>query len=256
MEYRFRTLFPEEIDCRVQQIKQTNKGGFGLSVLLYKDARCDMNILDETVGPENWQRKHEDHNGNLFCSVGVKYNDEWVWKEDAGAPSNTEAQKGHASDSFKRACTNHGIGRELYTSPFIWIEAMDGEITPGGNGKYRLKPGVSFHVSEISTDEKRRIVSLTLVDNKGNVRFSFPRQSRPAQKQEPHAAPQPETISATQAAWVTEMCKVLFGEKWSQSFYRATGYRYPHEITKADFPGIKARLEKKERSRRECISRF
>lgn len=121
----FRDLTADEIECRVQSVKAN-----GLVLLLYKDARCDMRILDETVGAENWQREHYECKGNLFCRVGIDVNalaenaePKWVWKADCGVESNTEAQKGEASDSFKRACFNWGIGRELYTSPFIWIPA-------------------------------------------------------------------------------------------------------------------------------------
>lgn len=120
---KFRDLTAEEIEVRVQSVKEK-----GLVLLLYKNARCDMNILDETVGAENWQREHYECKGNLFCRVGINTNyeitnefEKWVWKSDCGTESNTEAQKGEASDSFKRACFNWGIGRELYTSPFIWI---------------------------------------------------------------------------------------------------------------------------------------
>lgn len=115
---KFRDLRVDEIECRIGMIKPN-----GLSLLLYKDARCDMNILDETVGPENWQREHKEHKGNLFCGVSIWNEDkkQWVTKWDCGTESNTEKEKGEASDSFKRACVNWGIGRELYTSPFIWI---------------------------------------------------------------------------------------------------------------------------------------
>jgi hypothetical protein len=123
---KFRDLHADEIEVRVQSVKEN-----GLVLLLYKDARVDMNILDETVGSARWQREHYECKGNLFCRVGIcvetKKGDaifpEWVWKSDCGTESNTEAQKGEASDSFKRACFNWGIGRELYTSPFIWIPA-------------------------------------------------------------------------------------------------------------------------------------
>ena len=114
---QFRNLNESEIEVRIAQIKE----GKGASLLLYKDARCDMNILDETVGSENWQREHYECKGNLFCRVGIKCDGEWIWKSDCGTESNTEAQKGEASDSFKRACFNWGIGRELYTAPFIFI---------------------------------------------------------------------------------------------------------------------------------------
>ena len=101
---KFRDLQADEIEVRVQSVKAN-----GLVLLLYKNARCDMNILDETVGVENWQREHYECKGNLFCRVGIKSDGgEWVWKADCGTESNTEAQKGEASDSFKRACFNFG----------------------------------------------------------------------------------------------------------------------------------------------------
>lgn len=124
---KFRDLTADEIEVRVQSIKTKNGTPSGLVLLLYKNARCDMNILDETVKAENWQREHYECKGNLFCRVGIRCEDDcenyWVWKSDCGVESNTEAQKGEASDSFKRACFNWGIGRELYTSPFIWVSA-------------------------------------------------------------------------------------------------------------------------------------
>lgn len=123
----FRTLRADEIDCRVAQIKETQKGK-GLSLLLYKDARCDQNILDEVVGPFNWKREHTRDNRNCIVSIKNPDNGEWVSKEDTGTESNTEREKGLASDSFKRACFNWGIGRELYTAPFIWITEKDCNI--------------------------------------------------------------------------------------------------------------------------------
>lgn len=146
----FRDLTAEEIECRVQSVKQN-----GLVLLLYKNARCDMNILDETVGAENWQREHYECKGNLFCRVSIDVNalaenavPKWVSKSDCGVESNTEAQKGEASDSFKRACFNWGIGRELYTAPFIWIPAKKCNIN---NGKCYDK----FEVEKIIIENKR-----------------------------------------------------------------------------------------------------
>ena len=110
----FRTLRADEIDCRIAQIKEN-----GLCLLLYKDARCDQNILDETVGPMNWQRQHTRDNRNCIVSIWDSEKQQWISKEDTGTESNTEKEKGLASDSFKRACVNWGIGRELYTAPFI-----------------------------------------------------------------------------------------------------------------------------------------
>jgi hypothetical protein len=131
---KFRDLRADEIECRVQSVKEN-----GLVLLLYKDARVDMNILDETVGASNWQREHYECKGNLFCRVGICVETkkgesvfpEWVWKSDCGTESNTEAQKGEASDSFKRACFNWGIGRALYTAPFIWIPSAKCNIKSG-----------------------------------------------------------------------------------------------------------------------------
>lgn len=118
MDLKFRDLRADEIECRVNTVTEN-----GCSLLLYKDARCDMKILDETVKPSNWQRSHVLINGNLFCNVSIYDEDkkEWITKQDVGTESYTEKEKGQASDSFKRACFNWGIGRELYTSPSIWI---------------------------------------------------------------------------------------------------------------------------------------
>lgn len=148
---KFRDLRADEIDVRVQSVKET-----GVVLLLFKDARVDMNILDETVGAERWQREHYECKGNLFCRVGIVVDTkkgeavfpEWVWKADCGTESNTEAQKGEASDSFKRACFNWGIGRELYTSPFIWVPADKCNIK---NGKCYDK----FEVEKIAIENKR-----------------------------------------------------------------------------------------------------
>jgi hypothetical protein len=117
----FRKLKASEIDVRVQSVKE----GKGAVLLLYKDARCDMNILDETVGAFNWKREHTRENANCIVSIWDSEKSQWITKEDTGTESNTEAAKGLASDSFKRACFNWGIGRELYTSPFIWVNATN-----------------------------------------------------------------------------------------------------------------------------------
>ena len=153
----FRDLTAEDIEVRVQSAKAN-----GVVLLLYKNARVDMNILDETVGAENWQREHYDCKGNLFCKVGIRCNDSWVFKSDCGTESNTEAQKGEASDSFKRACFNWGIGRELYTSPFIWINKADcGIIESDRNGRKTYSCYDSFEVEKIKIENKK-IVGLAI----------------------------------------------------------------------------------------------
>lgn len=170
---KFRDLRAEEIDCRVQSVKQS-----GLVLLLYKDARVDMNILDETVGAENWQNKFYEHKGILFCSLGINTNyanpelpDRWVWKDDAGVESNTEAEKGNASDARKRAGTAFGIGRCLYTSPFIWIPSEKCNITEGKNGS---KQCYDKFVVEKIVIENKKIVALAIWNTTKNCRaFSF-----------------------------------------------------------------------------------
>lgn len=156
---KFRDLNADDIEVRVQSAKQN-----GVVLLLYKNARVDMNILDETVGSANWQREHYECKGNLFCRVGIRTDgaDDWVYKSDCGTKSNTEAQKGEASDSFKRACFNWGIGRELYTSPFIWIKSTDcktHEITRNGKKSYACYD--DFAVEKIKIENKR-IVGLAI----------------------------------------------------------------------------------------------
>lgn len=126
----FRFLKADEIEVRVAQVKDD-----GCALLLYKDARCDMNILDETVGSMNWQRHHSRDNANCTVSIWDSQKEQWVSKEDTGTESYTEKEKGLASDSFKRACFNWGIGRELYTAPSIWFPSTLCKIVKGQNGK-------------------------------------------------------------------------------------------------------------------------
>ncbi len=163
---KFRDLRADEIDVRVQSIKAKGGNPAGAVLLLYKNARCDMNILDETVGAENWQREHYECKGNLFCRVGININYknassplEFVYKSDCGTESNTDAQKGEASDSFKRACFNWGLGRELYTGPFIWVDANKFEVYDTGRKDTRGNPIFAtndrFSVEKIIIENKR-----------------------------------------------------------------------------------------------------
>ena len=154
----FRDLTKDDIECRVQSVKAN-----GLVLLLYKNARCDMNILDETVGAENWQRHHTRDNANCIVAIWDDKKSQWIEKEDTGTESMTEAEKGLASDSFKRACFNWGIGRELYTSPFIWINADKCNITTD------KKCYDKFSVEKIIIENKR-ITALAIWNDTKNVR--------------------------------------------------------------------------------------
>ena len=162
MERMFRLLKASEIDCRVSTVKEN-----GCSLLLYKDARVDQNILDETVGQDRWQRAHEVIDGNLYCNVGIWFDrrgdgyGEWVWKQDVGTESYTEKEKGQASDSFKRACFNWGIGRELYTAPFIWIGADKCNIK---QNKDKYTTFDRFEVKSIGYDVEGNINQLVIVN--------------------------------------------------------------------------------------------
>lgn len=166
---KIRTLRVDEIECRVQQVKEK-----GCILLLYKDARCDMRILDETFDVDGWERDHVVINGNLFCNVRIwsEKRNCWITKQDVGTESNTEKEKGQASDSFKRACFNIGIGRELYTSPFIWIKLNKNEVKQNGT-RYSLDFGVKFKVSEIEYNDKKEIIKLVIVDSSNKVRFTY-----------------------------------------------------------------------------------
>ena len=155
---QFRTLNANEIECRIAQIKE----GKGLSLLLYKDARVDQNLLDETVGPLNWQRSHQLIGDRLYCTLSIwdEEKKQWVSKQDVGTESYTEKEKGQASDSFKRAAFNFGIGRELYTAPFIWVSKDDCTITAD------KKCYDNFEVTEIGYNDNREINLLEIVNTK------------------------------------------------------------------------------------------
>lgn len=160
----FRDLTADDIEVRVQSVKEK-----GIVLLLYKNARVDMNILDETVGTENWQNRFYEHKGILFCSLGINTNydkpelpDRWVWKDDAGVESNTEAEKGNASDARKRSGFAWGIGRELYTSPFIWIPADQCNIN-------NQKCFDRFYVEKIKIENKK-IMAISIINETKKAR--------------------------------------------------------------------------------------
>lgn len=180
----FRTLRADEIDCRIAQVK---KDGSGLSLLLYKDARCDQNILDEVVGPYNWKREHTRDNKNCIVSIWDEKKAQWIGKEDTGTESNTEREKGLASDSFKRACFNWGIGRELYTAPFIWIN----------KGDFTFKDGKCFdHFTVHGIGYKDGVITgLEIKNQKLNkivFRFGKIEETAPEKPEKPDDEPQEE----------------------------------------------------------------
>lgn len=171
---KFRKLRADEIEVKVKQVKET-----GFVCLLYKTARTDMDILDETVGPENWQDGYEEIKGNMYCKIGIWNNDlgQWIWKQDCGIESREDGEgnekKGEASDAFKRAGFKWGVGRELYTAPFIWIKSDVVPVKAFGS-KYQLAdPYIRFHVSKIEYTDQGDIKTLVIKDDKNNTVYTY-----------------------------------------------------------------------------------
>ena len=189
----FRLLNADEIEVKVKQV--TEKGAVAL---LYKTARTDMDLLDEQFGAGDWECDYKEIKGNLYCGIGVKVDGATVWKWDCGIESREDGEgnekKGEASDAFKRAGTKWGIGRELYTAPFIFLKV---ETEANGDKAYKLKDKYqSFDVAEIGYDDNRRINRLVIKDNKGKTVFTYGAKQADKPEQET-----PATISSGCAEW-------------------------------------------------------
>lgn len=159
----------DDIEFRVQSV---NNGGYA-TILAYKDARVDQQRLDDVVGPLNWKREHCRDNKNCIVSIWDENKKQWVSKEDTGTESNAEAQKGLASDSFKRACFNWGIGRELYDYPQISIKLKPDEIQDRGGKK---TTSWSFKLKEwrwYAEFTGGKISFLAAKDNHNQIRFQW-----------------------------------------------------------------------------------
>lgn len=198
-----RLLGKEDIDVRVAQTYTYNNNGqtvVKVSLLLYKNARVDMKILDELFTPMGWKRTHRLIGDRLYCQVEVwdAEKKEWICKEDVGVESNTEAEKGQASDSFKRACVNWGIGRELYTAPRVAVELNEKEYTRDQQGKIRV--WATFSVKSIAYDTKSRtITSLEIQDRLGNVRYTMNAPAAQPASKEPSQAVKARRAAAGRA---------------------------------------------------------
>lgn len=202
-----RTLRADEIEVKVKQV-----GEKGAVALLYKTARTDMAVLDEAFGQNNWTNDYKEIKGNLYCGIGIRMADtgEYVWRWDCGIESRADDEgnekKGEASDAFKRAGTRWGIGRELYTSPFIFLSVSTvaaGKDTKG-RPRYALADKfASFSVKKIGYDENRRISELVIEDEKGNIVYTFPKVKQAAKPPAGAAkgtAPNEETKKARKPA--------------------------------------------------------
>lgn len=230
-----RPLRADEVEVRVGQVP---KSGRGCSLLLYKDARCDMRVLDEMVGPFGWTCAYEERKGTLFCGVALRDGaGEWVWKWDAGTPSDMEAQKGEASDAFKRACFRWGIGRELYTAPFIWVKAEDARLEQRGQ---KLVPAERFKVSEMEV-EAGQIVALTISTLQGRdvFRWGLNASARKAQK-----APQTQPDKAPHLQPVRDLIKAyakarqLHGPEAMREVAQWAGVEHVRDLTPEMVPAV------------------
>lgn len=216
-----RLLKANEIECRIGTFKE----GKGISLLLYKDARVDMRILDEVFGFDGWEREHQLIDGKLFCTVKVwsEKRNCWISKQDVGTESNTEKEKGQVSDSFKRACFNLGIGRELYTSPFIWIPSSMGYT------KYE-----KFEVKEIGYNDDREINMLVIVDSKGKECFRL-KPSKVKLKEELINEDERKELFLVAKGLKTDAVKEIL---------HSYGFENSNEITKKEFKNICDTIEK------------
>lgn len=251
MGIKFPTLTADQIECRVSTISDK-----GCSLLLYKDARCDMNMLNEHVGALNWRREPHEVKGVLYCRVSIYDSDkeEWVSKSDCGVESNAEKQKGESSDSFKRACVNWGIGIELYTAPFIWINADKFKLEDR-NGRKTTKD--KFSVTHIAYGDKRQISELTIQNDKtGKQCYHWKSGQKPAPpKQEKQSAPKKEqpklatpeqmaelkTIASETKQDLLKIIKAMKNEKLIDArYYTSNGESV---MSAVDVFTIKARLQ-------------
>lgn len=238
----FRTLEPDDIELRVGM---ANNKGF--SLLLYKNARVDMQLLDETVGSMNWKREHTRDNANCIVSVWDAEKNEWVSKEDTGTESQTEREKGLASDSFKRACVNWGIGRELYTAPFVWISGHvenDSRARSGYKADQRYVSGLK--ITNISYTEKRTVAKLVIEDASGEIAYSYGVKRGNTAKQTKTKAERPtsKTISEEHSAEI----KALLEETNANvtAFLKTYGAKSVDEMTEEAYLDAVKRLHKKQ----------
>lgn len=195
---QFRTLTAQEIDVRPTDTKVRGKA----TLLLYKNARVDMQILDDSVGEFGWQKRYEDLGGKVYCYIGIQHptTHEWIWKGDCGMESNIDAAKGEASDASKRAAANWGIGRELYNTPKVKIDCPDRYY-------YNDKLTMTFSVQEIEWTEDRKCKHLVIVDRFGNEVYRFDAGQKEERSNQEYHHQQEEKKSTKDT--LVEFCKLM-----------------------------------------------
>ena len=238
---KIRPLKADEIEVRVAQV--TSKG---VQLLVYKDSRCDKRILDETFGVTGWKNKFEEIHGNLFCTISIwdDIGKQWVDKCDCGVESFSEKEKGEASDAFKRAGFNVGIGRELYTRIFYFASIPTKQVGTDNKGrpKYEMENKFEkFSVVEIKTNEDtEKIEAIKIADSKGKIVFSYPQgnvqktvQAKP--KVEPITDEQVKLIHVLLGKAILEkeqLFKNFTNDKIKESIYKKYGIKTSKELTK------------------------
>lgn len=253
MYKKIRCLKPEEIEIRVQTISEK-----GVQLLLYKDSRCDKRILDETFGINGWKNKYEEIKGNLFCTISIYDLDkqQWIDKCDCGVESFSEKEKGEASDAFKRAGFNVGIGRELYTRIFYFASVP---TKKNDKGKYELSNKYEkFNVAEISTNEEtEKIEKIKIADSKGNIVFSYGYTKPTAKKEEIKQVDKPiEMIDANQIKIIhtlftkiekseSQIFKNFTNDKAKENVYNQYKVKSSKELTKENANKMIELLKKK-----------
>ncbi len=240
-----RCLKPNEIEVRVQSV-----GEKGAQLLLYKDSRCDKRILDETFGILGWKDTYQEIKGNLFCTVSIWDDDkkQWVDKQDCGTESFSEKEKGQASDAFKRACFNIGIGRELYTRIFYFAKVKT--TYDDKKKKYELADKyMTFHVSEIETNEQtEKIEKIKIADNKDNVVFEYGYSAKKATKKEATEEPKKddEQVAMIDATQIKAL-HAIFGKnnKLKESIYNQLKIKSSKELTYTQAEALIKQLNEK-----------
>lgn len=226
---KFRNLRADEIEVRPTDTKYGN-----VTLLLYKDARTDRRILDETVGPERWQCEYYEVNNVTFCRVGIKTDSgEWIWKSDCGAESNVEKEKGLASDCFKRACFKWGVGVELYSTPKIKFKAPDDYY-------YNDKFTMTFKVTKFEA-EGEEIKALEIVDKFNKVVYSLP----PLKGKKAESIPQ-EVNESNEAAEEIKKLKEFCSDQKREEVDRKALYDFwQYYKEKIEYDGFKPRSYEK-----------
>lgn len=244
-------LTADQIEVKVKKVTER-----GVIALLYKTARVDMEILDQVYGPTNWQCSYREIKGNLYCTIAVwdAEKNQWISKEDCGIESREDEEgnqkKGEASDAFKRAGFKWGIGRDLYTAPFVFINAENAPVE-NKNGKFQLKnPFTDFSVKQIGYGDNGEINLLTISDGKKLV-FVYGQAKANGSKPEPKTTTEPppdddgdQIISKDELKEMLQQLQGLDGkiskedEELLITTYKSFGYKKAAEIKRKDYQAI------------------